>query len=303
MTAPLYPESLVTNTYGRMYWIYSNDSFYIQRVANAGPYQKKNLIRLRDLRPQARTVIDVGANIGMNTIEYATWAKEVHSFEPTTQTYDMLQRTVFMAQQQGNSAKGWYKTEEGVADTTVTGKITMYPLALSSECGTSQIVIKKDNAGHNHLENLHLPTRLGTQRKRPSNPPTEEVSLRTLDSYNFTDVDIIKIDVEGHEFDVIKGAEQTILKYRPVVQVEMVEQQTLRFAHSCQEIYDWFHERDYVATLSNGKLAGRYWHKFTREMERFFIHKSEAEGLELAVEEDVPDRASWNYEVCTKVFK
>ena len=75
---PAYAESLVTNTHGRQYWIYTDDVFYQQRIADAGPYQKKNLLRLRDLKPNARTVIDVGANIGMNTIEYATWAKEVH---------------------------------------------------------------------------------------------------------------------------------------------------------------------------------------------------------------------------------
>ena len=44
---PAYAESLVTNTHGRQYWIYTDDVFYQQRIANAGPYQKKNLLRLR----------------------------------------------------------------------------------------------------------------------------------------------------------------------------------------------------------------------------------------------------------------
>ena len=227
-STPAFAESLVTNTHGRQFWIYTDDIFYQQRIANAGPYQKKNLIRLRDLKPNARTVIDVGANIGMNTIEYATWAKEVHSFEPTPQTYSMLTRTIALAQAQGSSAKGWYPTPTGIADTTVSGSISTYDCALSSASGTSKIIIKKDNAGHNYLDNLHLPTRTGQIRCRPTEPPTETVQLRTLDSYNFQDVDIIKIDVEGHEFDVVQGAEQTILKYHPVVQLEMVEHQPFR---------------------------------------------------------------------------
>ena len=310
-TTPAFAESLVTNTHGRQYWIYTDDVFYQQRIANAGPYQKKNLIRLRDLRPNARTIVDVGANIGMNTIEYATWAKEVHSFEPTPQTYSMLTRTVALAQAQGASAKGWYPEGVGLADTTVTGKIHTYQCALSSAPGTSKIIIKKDNAGHNYLDNLHLPTRTGQIRTRPTEPPTETVQLHTLDSYNFTDVDIIKIDVEGHEFDVVLGAEQTILKYHPVVQLEMVEHQPIRFNWNCQMIYDWFYERDYVPTLSNGKSAGRYWHKFPREMERFFVHKSELqnfqgtanelfEGLE---DDEQQDRPYWNYEPPARVAK
>lgn len=304
-----FAEELVTNTHGRQYWIYKDDSFYQQRIASAGPYQKKNLIRLRDLKPNARTIIDVGANIGMNSIEYGTWAKTVHAFEPTPQTYSMLERTVALAKGQKN-AKGWYpdaKSPTGFADSEMTADVYTYQTALSSAPGKSKIIIKKDNAGHNYLDNLHLPTRTGQIRTRPTEPPTQEVELRTLDSYGFEDVDIIKVDVEGHEFDVVRGAEQTILKYHPVVQLEMVEHQPIRFNWNCQQIYDWFYERDYVPTLSTGKPAGRLWHKFSREMERFFVHKDELEawqdplnalfeGFAEEETEEVMDRPYWNYE-------
>ena len=304
-----FAEELVTNTHGRQYWIYKDDSFYQQRIASAGPYQKKNLIRLRDLKPNARTIIDVGANIGMNSIEYATWGKTVHAFEPTPQTYSMLERTVALAQGQ-TDAKGWYpdtSSVTGFADSTVSGTIHTHQVALSSAPGTSKIIIKKDNAGHNYLDNLHLPTRTGQIRTRPTEPPTETVQLKTLDSYGFEDVDIIKVDVEGHEFDVVRGAEQTILKYHPVVQLEMVEHQPIRFNWNCQQIYDWFYERDYVPTLSTGKPAGRLWHKFPREMERFFVHKDDLEawqdplsslfeGFAEEEAEEVQDRPYWNYE-------
>ena len=46
------------------------------------------------------------------------------------------------------------------------------------------------------------------------------INLRTLDSYNFQDVDIIKIDVEGFEVPVLQGAKQTILSQRPWIQIE-----------------------------------------------------------------------------------
>lgn len=45
-------------------------------------------------------------------------------------------------------------------------------------------------------------------------------TLATLDSFQFDKIDLIKIDVEGHELNVIKSGEQTILKYKPVILFE-----------------------------------------------------------------------------------
>ena len=47
-----------------------------------------------------------------------------------------------------------------------------------------------------------------------------DIELRDLDSYNFDQVDVLKIDVEGYEISVLKGAEQTIKKNRPMIQIE-----------------------------------------------------------------------------------
>jgi len=47
-----------------------------------------------------------------------------------------------------------------------------------------------------------------------------DILLNTLDSYQFTEVDIIKIDVEGYEIDVLKGAEHTIKIQKPIIQIE-----------------------------------------------------------------------------------
>jgi len=52
------------------------------------------------------------------------------------------------------------------------------------------------------------------------------VSLRRLDDYEFRDVSFIKIDVEGHEQRVIRGATETLERERPVILVE-IEQRHL----------------------------------------------------------------------------
>jgi len=268
----LFEEELVNNTYHRQYWIYKHDSFYQQRIAGAGPYQQSNLQRLRNLIPKPNTIIDVGMNIGMNTIEYATWAKTVHGFEPTKQTYSMATRNIDLAKKQtvADLPKSWYKNEP----MTIVGNIHTYNNGLGSEPGEFEILIKKDNAGHNHIENIDVPLPSGKKRHRGVEPAKEKIIVKTLDSYNFENVDIIKVDTEGYEFPVVMGAEKTILKWLPVVQLEMVESQPERFGYTCQQIYDWFLERDFIISLADGTNCGTKWEWHKKKMERFFIHKS-----------------------------
>ena len=46
------------------------------------------------------------------------------------------------------------------------------------------------------------------------------IEQKLLDSFNFKNVDFIKIDVEGHELKVLKGAVKTIRSFRPVIALE-----------------------------------------------------------------------------------
>ena len=48
-----------------------------------------------------------------------------------------------------------------------------------------------------------------------------EVPVRTLDSFTLDGVDLLKIDVEGYELEVVKGALITLERYHPPVMIEM----------------------------------------------------------------------------------
>ena len=45
-----------------------------------------------------------------------------------------------------------------------------------------------------------------------------KVELKKIDDYEFTDVDFIKIDVEG--FQVVLGAKNTLIKNKPIIIIE-----------------------------------------------------------------------------------
>ena len=47
------------------------------------------------------------------------------------------------------------------------------------------------------------------------------IEIKTLDSYQLTHIDFIKIDVDGYEDLLVKGAQETIANNRPVINIEM----------------------------------------------------------------------------------
>jgi FkbM family methyltransferase len=49
----------------------------------------------------------------------------------------------------------------------------------------------------------------------------EVVEARTIDSFSFQNVSFIKIDVEGHEREVLEGALETIEQWRPAMLIEI----------------------------------------------------------------------------------
>lgn len=260
------PEKLVTNRIGRQYWIYDGDTFYDQRIGGAGPYQKKNLVFLRNQVPNARTVIDVGMNIGMNAIEYATWAQEVIGFEPTTQTYEMALKNIKLNRDSYSIGEGWYTPNKGQAPASlaVSGKITAYAVGLSDKSTVSKIVIHKNNAGSNHVTE-------GVKRAGRDGQVVQTIKLKTLDSYKFQNVDIIKYDIEGHEFAGITGSLDTIRRCRPVLQVEMLETHTKRYGTSVQDVIDLVMNEGYDMYLATGEQMPQTWEYRLKMADRFFI--------------------------------
>jgi FkbM family methyltransferase len=261
---------LITNKIGRQMWVWDSDSFYTQRL-QAGPYQKQNLIHLRELCPNPRKMLDIGMNIGMNTWEYATFAQEVHGFEPVPTTYQVALDNIALNQNHQDPTQGWWKQADGTwASLLPSANIQTYNIALGPTPGTVEMHIKK-NDGHNRVSNDGYKTVTGKAVKVNTGYQRVSVPQHTLDSYNFTEVDIIKIDVEGYELNVLEGASNTIATNRPIVQVECVETQPRAFGKTIQDLMDYFNSRNYVITTADGVVRGPKWCYVKKMMDRFMI--------------------------------
>ena len=261
---------LITNKIGRQMWVWDSDSFYTQRL-KAGPYQKQNLIHLRELCPNPRKILDIGMNIGMNTWEYATFAQEVHGFEPVPGTYQVALDNIALNKNHQDPNLGWWKNpDKSWASLAVAGTINTYNVALGPTAGSVEMHIKK-NDGHNRVANDNYTKLNGKPVKVNTGYQRVQVPQLTLDSYNFTDVDIIKIDVEGYELQVLEGAVNTIAQNRPIVQIECVEIQPRAFGKTIDDLMDYFTSKNYVITLADGTILPKKFQYAKKMMDRFMI--------------------------------
>ena len=76
-----------------------------------------------------------------------------------------------------------------------------------------------------------------------------EIPMITVDSLNLSDVDVIKIDVEGYEMEVLKGAEKT-LQTNTYVMIEL-NSNTGKYGSSNQECMDLLHKNGYKLLLEH----------------------------------------------------
>jgi FkbM family methyltransferase len=150
-----------------------------------------------------RVFYDVGANYGYYCLKFASNASQIYAFEPVSRTHDVLVKNI----QRNNLTN-----------------ITAYKLGLSDQKSSREIYLY----GTSTMNSLFL----RSTSWNPSVHPLvgqEVIDLVTLDDLiqdeRLNPPDLMKIDVEGGELYVLKGARKTIKKYQPVLLIEYVEAQ------------------------------------------------------------------------------
>lgn len=166
------------------------------------------------------TVVDVGAHIGVFSLVAAKYAGHVHAFEISPATTVYLRRNLAL-------------------NPHLAGKITLHNLGLAEKPGE---MVLYNSAGQPDLASLRPLDRADVY--------TETVQVTTLDAQlAAAPVNWLKIDVEGAEFGVLRGAQEQIAQWRPYVLIELVERFQQRFGASCAEIDQFLVQRGYSGYL------------------------------------------------------
>ena len=151
-------------------------------------YQQRYRYYIFNNIPRKRTMIDIGANIGIFARPSAQLFERVICFEPVFKNFEVLQKNL----------ENYNNVE-------------LHNLGLGDKDQIVTFELQTLKCGHTKQVEEFVP-----------NPEFEKHTgeLTTLDRFDFQSVDWIKIDVEGFENAVLEGSRDTIQRNRPWLLLE-----------------------------------------------------------------------------------
>lgn len=164
-------------------WFVPDDDQKITRVLendvdkNSPSYEGKFRTQIIEHLPNKRIFIDVGANVGIWSYPLINHFKKIIGYEPSKQNIECLRKNVGDAIEIRTKAVANFA---GEADFHQAGK----------NCGDGKLC-------------------------RPGVNASYKVPVVKLDDENILEIDLIKIDVQGWEYEVLQGAEKIIDEQRP----------------------------------------------------------------------------------------
>lgn len=168
-----------------------NDLFVGRGMDIYGEWCEAELDCLGQILKSGDVVVDVGANIGTHTVFFSKKVGSgglVYAFEPQRITYEFLCANLAL-----NGLLNVVPVQKGVSD--LSGEITIPVLNPSVAQNFAALKIEGHAAG-------------------------DLVHVQPLDALELKRCSLIKIDVEGMELKVLRGAEKTIRNCRPLLFVE-----------------------------------------------------------------------------------
>ncbi len=162
-------------------------------------YQYSKLSACLEIIPEnrRRVVLDVGSNIGTWSYHLVDYFNYVHCFEPIEVNQDC-----------------WVRNLDGYNNTV------LYDVALGDENEQVKMLVPNVCTAWSYIagsKNNHTDK---PQEAHKDATVIEDVTVECMDNYNFENIDFIKIDVEGYELNVLKGAKETILRNKPYILLE-----------------------------------------------------------------------------------
>ena len=166
---------------------------------------EKELKFIDKFSDKSKDALDIGVYRGVYSYKLAKFFNFVHSFEPNPLLFPYLNKNL----------------------KKIINNIELYNFALSNNNGETllKLPIRSKSIFSTNIEELYQLGAASIHPKKNFNKFKEIfVKKKKLDEFKINNkIGFIKIDVEGHEIEVIDGAKKTILDNMPVLLVEIEE--------------------------------------------------------------------------------
>lgn len=171
----------------------NNTNYYISN----GLFEKNLIEWCKQFCKKDQNMLDIGAHSGTYTISLADYCNKVYAFEPQQMTFYSLCGSVALSNIRNVNCLNY-----GLGTTEQVGKQTLNIVSLDG--GGSTL--------HKDQNNVLF---------------TEEIEVRTLDSFNIDNISFIKMDVENNELQVLLASENTLKRSNyPKILFEMNQTNT-----------------------------------------------------------------------------
>jgi len=202
-----------------MFKLPKGDRFF-SKQKNVLEWGAKEFSMLQPHLKNNRTCLDIGAHCGITTLRYANHFTSVHSFEPIH--YNLL-----------------------IENTKDKSNVRVHSCAVSDKIGIVEMYPNPINSGGGIIPDEYNKCFIDKryENEHAQMPEVKKIKVKCLpiDGFDFIDVDLIKIDVEGYILPVINGMIKTLTNNSPVIQIEMSA-----FDNVNAQAHDIFQELGYV---------------------------------------------------------
>jgi FkbM family methyltransferase len=190
------PDAIVTMPcrYGDMSF-YRTDKWLGRSLELYGEWSESEADLFRRVINPGDVVVEAGANVGALTlpiIHHLGPEGRIFAFEPQGEIFDLLSRNTEQCELRYGTVVG-FRTALSAQAATIRIPKPDYSRGLCNPGGFELVEVEEDG---------------------------QEVEVRTLDSFELKRLNFLKADVEGHELQVLMGAEETIARCRPLLYVE-----------------------------------------------------------------------------------
>ena len=169
---------------------------------------EKELEIIERYADKSKDALDIGVYRGVYTYKLSKFFKTVHSFEPNPLLYPYLEKNL----------------------NKIIKNLKLYNLALSDSNGETELKLpaRSKSIFNDNIEELF---QLGAATMHPNNDVKDykkvPILMRKLDDIRIENkIGFIKIDVEGHEKNVVLGGLETIKRNKPVLLIEIEQKHT-----------------------------------------------------------------------------